>query len=78
MLVRRVLKPCDERVAALLRTNPPFVLKLSHHGFPAEERSFTRRTRRTAGYIAVQASKTRTKAPDGGEATASSVFEASS
>jgi hypothetical protein len=59
MFVSRVLKDINKAQVALLKANPPFVLKLSHHKFPTEEALFSPKLKRSAGYVAVQISKTR-------------------
>ena len=74
MFMGRVLQPIDSAHVTLLRKQPPFVLKLSHHKFPTNETQFSWRTHRTAGYAAVQASKLRRRLVlEGGNAT---VFDA--
>ena len=39
---------------ALLETNPPWVLKLSHHKLPSQEADFSWLSRRTAGFVAAR------------------------
>ena len=52
-VVHKIVRGAD---AASLETNPPFVLKLSHHKLPRREADFSWVTRRTAGLVAVYAS----------------------
>ena len=59
MFMSRVHRAASWSDVRLLKHRPPFVLKLSHHKFPRSEAHFTWRTRRSAGYVAVQIAKTR-------------------
>ena len=52
MFLGAVHKPIRNADMALLETNPPWVLKLSHHKLPKQEADFSWFTRRTAGFIA--------------------------
>ena len=51
-VVHKVIRDID---IALLETNPPFVLKLSHHKLPKREAGFSWFAKRTAGFSAAHA-----------------------
>jgi hypothetical protein len=51
MFAGAVHKAIRSRDSAWLETNPPYVLKLSHHKLPRKEADFSWLTRRTAGFI---------------------------
>ena len=51
MFAGAVHKAMRSQEGAWLETNPPYVLKLSHHKLPRKEADFSWRTMRTAGFI---------------------------